>query len=177
PPYHTRVRKLLAPAFAPRALAALQPRIEALVDRLIDQALARGTIDLIEDFAAAIPVQLIGDMLGVLPDERGPLRGWSLAILGALEPVLGREQYERGVRAVADFKAYLRGLVARRTREGARDEGEILSTLIAASDGAPSDDDAGGAERLSEPELLHNCIFILNAGHETTTNLIGNGVD
>src|ERR1051325_3891760 len=96
PPYHTRVRKLLAPAFAPRALAALQPRIEALVDWLIDRALARcadgGAIDLIEDFAAAIPVQLIGDMLGVPPDERAPLRGWSLAILGAIEPVLRAEQ-------------------------------------------------------------------------------------
>src|SRR5215467_5652569 len=95
PPYHTRVRKLLAPAFAPRALAALQPRIAALVDRLIDRALAQcadgGAIDLIEDFAAAIPVQLIGDMLGIPQEERGPLRGWSLAILGALEPVLSPE--------------------------------------------------------------------------------------
>src|SRR5262249_32111013 len=84
PPYHTRVRKLLAPAFTPRALAALQPRMEALVDRLLGRAAARGTIDLIGDFAAAIPLQLIGDMLGVPDDERGPLRDWSLAILGAL---------------------------------------------------------------------------------------------
>jgi cytochrome P450 len=176
PPYHTRVRKLLSPAFTPRALAALQPRIEALVDRLIDRALDRGTIDLIEDFAAAIPVQLIGDMLGVPPDERGPLRAWSLAILGALEPVLSPEQSERGIRAVADFKTFLRDLVTRRTGEPRRDEGEILSTLIAASDCAPAGA-AGGDDRLSELELLHNCIFILNAGHETTTNLIGNGVD
>jgi hypothetical protein len=180
PPYHTRVRKLLSPAFTPRALAALQPRIEALVDRLIDRALDRGTIDLIEDFAAAIPVQLIGDMLGVPPDERGPLRAWSLAILGALEPVLSSEQAERGIRAVADFKTYLRDLVARRTgghgRDG-RDEGEILSKLIAASDGASAGDAGSDDDRLSELELLHNCIFILNAGHETTTNLIGNGVD
>src|SRR5689334_22560942 len=61
PPYHTRVRRLLAPAFAPRALKALQPRIETLVDRLLEQAARRRRIDLIEDFAAAIPVQLIGD--------------------------------------------------------------------------------------------------------------------
>jgi len=104
PPYHSRVRRLLAPAFAPRALAALQPRIEQLVDRPIDRALAQsardGGIDLITDFAAAIPVQLIGDMLGVPPDERGPLREWSLAILGALEPVLTPEQFARGVDAV-----------------------------------------------------------------------------
>jgi hypothetical protein len=179
PPYHSRVRKLLAPAFAPRALAALQPRIEALVDRLIDRALAQcadgGAIDLIEDFAAAIPVQLIGDMLGIPQDERGPLRGWSLAILGALEPVLRPQQFSRGVSAVAEFKTYLRELVERRQREQRGDESEILSTLIAASAFAGAE--AGAEERLSELELLHNCIFILNAGHETTTNLIGNGVD
>ena len=178
PPYHSRVRKLLAPAFAPRALAALQPSIEALVDRLIDDALARcadgGTIDLIADFAAAIPVQLIGDMLGIPPDERGPLRGWSLAILGALEPVLSPEQFARGVAAVAEFKAYLCDLVERRQREHRGDDSEILSTLIAAS--AFADGKDGAKERLSETELLHNCIFILNAGHETTTNLIGNGI-
>ena len=88
PPYHSRIRKLLAPAFTPRALKALQPRIEALVDRLLDRAAMRDSIDLIGDFAAAIPLQLIGDMLGVPHNERGPLRDWSLAILGALEPVL-----------------------------------------------------------------------------------------
>ena len=109
-----RVRKLLAPAFTPRALRALQPRIEALVDRLLDRAAAQATIDLIEDFAAAIPMQLIGDMLGIPADERGPLRDWSLAILGALEPVLNPEQFEPRQRAVDEFKAYLRDLIARR---------------------------------------------------------------
>jgi cytochrome P450 len=175
PPIHTRVRKLLAPAFTPRALKALQPRIEALVDRLLDAAAERGTIDLIGDFAAAIPVQLIGDMLGIPQNERGPLRNWSLKILGALEPVLSKEQFEAGTAAVAEFKEYLRDLVARRQRGGADDKTEILSTLIAGSEIAGPDDDGG--ERLSELELLHNCIFLLNAGHETTTNLIGNGVD
>lgn len=96
PPYHSRVRKLLAPAFTPRALMALQPRIEALVDRLLDRAAARGGMDLIADFAAAVPIQLVGDMLGVPEAERSPLREWSLAILGALEPVLTAEQLERG---------------------------------------------------------------------------------
>jgi cytochrome P450 len=172
PPYHARVRKLLAPAFTPRALAALQPRIEALIDRLLDRAAERQTIDLIDDFAAAIPVQLIGDMLGVPQDERGPLRGWSLAILGALEPVLSEAQRTAGIAAVAEFKAYLRDLVARRLAEKSSDEAEILSKLIAGSSFAP-----GEGERLSELELLHNCIFLLNAGHETTTNLIGNAAD
>jgi len=174
PPIHTRVRKLLAPTFTPRALRELQPRIEALVDRLLDAAAERGTIDLIEDFAAAIPVQLIGDLLGIPQSERAPLRAWSLAILGALEPVLPKDKFDTGVTAVAEFKDYLNDLIARRKREGSGDSAEILSKLIDASVLA----NAGGeGDRLSELELLHNCIFLLNAGHETTTNLIGNSVD
>src|SRR3954466_2649589 len=107
PPVHTRVRRLLAPSFTPRTLRAMQPRIEALVDRLLDAAEQRGRIDLIGDFAAAIPMQLIGDMLGIPPNERSPLRNWSLKILGALEPVLNKQQFEGGTDAVAEFKDYL----------------------------------------------------------------------
>jgi cytochrome P450 len=173
PPVHTRVRKLLGPTFSPRALRALQTRIEALVDRLLDAAAERGTIDIIDDFAAAIPLQLIGDLLGIPDDERGPLRNWSLAILGALEPVLSKEQFELGNGAVAEFKAYLKDLIARRQRDSVSDEREILSTLVGASELAA---ETAGEDRLSEPELLHNCIFLLNAGHETTTNLIGNSI-
>jgi cytochrome P450 len=174
PPYHTRVRKLLAPAFTPRALSALQDRVETLVDRLLQTAAEKGEIDLIADFASAIPIALIGDMLGIPPDEREPLRGWSLAILGALEPVLNRQQFETGVAAVADFKDYLNDIIARRLQSGHSDPAEILSKLIGASDFAAAGDDG---ERLSKLELIHNCIFLLNAGHETTTNLIGNAVD
>ena len=174
PPYHTRVRKLLAPVFTPRALRALQDRVEKLVDRLLELAAGKGEIDLITDFAAAIPVQLIGDMLGIPQDEREPLRGWSLAILGALEPVLSPQQFDTGVSAVADFKEYLNDIIAGRVRSGHGDPAEILSKLISASDFAA---DGGEGERLSKLELIHNCIFLLNAGHETTTNLIGNAVD
>jgi cytochrome P450 len=102
------------------------------------------------------------------------LRRWSLAILGALEPVLTEDQFDAGVRSVVEFKDYLRDLIARRKLERVRDEGEILSKLIAGSELA---DDTGRGDRLSELELLHNCIFLLNAGHETTTNLIGNSID
>jgi hypothetical protein len=117
PPYHSRVRKLLAPAFTPRALKALQPRIEVLVDRLLDRAAEQRTIDLIGDLASAIPLQLIGDMLGIPELEREPLRGWSLSILGALEPVLTKQQLQRGTMAVDDFKIYLRELIKRRSCE------------------------------------------------------------
>ena len=167
PPDHTRIRKLFAPAFTPKALAALEPRVVRFVDGLLDRAAARGGMDVVEDFAAALPVQLIGDMLGVPTDERGPLRGWSLAILGALEPLPGAERLAAGSRAVEEFKDYLRRLIADRRRRPGTEPGEILSALIAA-------EDAG--DRLTELELLHQCIFLLNAGHETTTNLIGNAV-
>jgi hypothetical protein len=174
PPYHTRVRKLLAPAFSPRALRELQTRIETLVDRLLDSAAQRGEIDLIADFSVAIPIALIGDMLGIPPGEREPLRGWSLAILGALEPVLSKDQFDTGVAAVSDFKDYLHEVIAGRLQSRSRDPAEILSKLIDASDFAGGADEG---EQLSELELIHNCIFLLNAGHETTTNLIGNAVD
>ena len=119
-------------------------------------------------------MQLIGDLLGIPQAERGPLRNWSLRILGALEPTLTPEQFDAGVASVAEFKEYLRDQIARRAWERAPDQGEILSKLVAASElNASNSDD----ERLSEAELLHNCFFLLNAGHETTTNLIGNSVD
>jgi cytochrome P450 len=174
PPYHTRVRKLLAPAFTPRALRALQTRIEELVDRLLEETAERGEIDLIADFAAAIPIQLIGDMLGIPQGEREPLRDWSLAILGALEPVLNREQFDAGVRAVAEFKDYLDAVIARRQGSDDNDPAEVLSKLIVGTDLASL---GRHDDRMPKLELIHNCIFLLNAGHETTTNLIGNGVD
>jgi hypothetical protein len=168
PPLHTRVRKLLAAAFTPHTLQAMEPRIMALVDRLLDRAADSGRMDLIADFASAVPVEVIGDMLGVPRADRGPLRGYSLAILGALEPVLTQEQLDRGNRAVAEFSAYLDGLIAERRKRPSEDAAEILSQLVHGEiDG----------ERLTQDELVQNCIFLLNAGHETTTNLIGNGID
>src|SRR5439155_1613849 len=93
-------RRLFAPAFTPKALAALEPRVVRFVDGLLDRAAARGGMDVVDDFAAALPVQLIGDMLGVPQAERAPLRAWSLAILGALEPEPGpaRHPARRGRR-------------------------------------------------------------------------------
>ena len=168
PPLHTRVRRLIAGALNARAIAAMEPALITLIDRLLDRMQERGTADLIGDFAAAIPIEVIGNLLAVPREERGPLRGWSLAILGALEPALSAEAQERGERAVAEFLDYLRILAADRRRHPGNPEHDVLTRLIAG--------EASG-ERLSEPELLQNCIFILNAGHETTTNLIGNGLE
>jgi cytochrome P450 len=166
PPLHTRVRKLMMGALTRRAIAGMEPGLVVLVDQLLDRIDARGGGDLIEDFASAIPVEIIGNLLDVPRDERAPLRAWSLAILGALEPRLTPAQQELGERSVREFLDYLRTLVARRRRSPGDPEHDVLTRLIQGE----------GGEQLSEHELLQNCIFILNAGHETTTNLIGNAL-
>ncbi|MFT4116363.1 cytochrome P450 [Bradyrhizobium sp.] len=167
PPAHTRVRRLIMGALSPRAIAGMEGDLVALVDKLLDAIAAKGSCELIGDFASAIPVEVIGNLLDVPHDEREPLREWSLAILGALEPVVSTDAAARGNRAVTDFLAYLSTLVARRRQKPGNPDRDVLTRLIQGED---------NGERLTEKELLHNCIFLLNAGHETTTNLIGNGL-
>jgi cytochrome P450 len=167
PPLHTRVRRIIAGAFTPRAIADMERPVTELVDGLLDRMAAQGSADLIADLAAAVPIEVIGNLLGVPREERGGLRDWSLAILGALEPVLSPEQQQRGEQAVADFLACLERLVADRRARPGDPERDVLTRLIQGEQ---------DGERLSQAELLHNIIFILNAGHETTTNLIGNGL-
>ncbi len=167
PPAHTRVRRLIMGALSPRAIAGMEPDLVALVERLLETIAAKSKVDLIDDFASAIPIEVIGNLLDVPQDERGPLRDWSLAILGALEPVIRPEAFARGNKAVKDFLGYLEILVERRRANPGNPERDVLTRLIQGED---------DGERLTEKELLHNCIFLLNAGHETTTNLIGNGL-
>ena len=167
PPLHTRVRKLISGALTPRAIAGMEEGLIRLVDSLLDRMEEKPSIDLIDDFASAIPIEVIGNLLDVPVDERGPLREWSLAILGALEPVLSDDVAERGNRAVSEFIEYLTDLIARRRAHPGNPDIDVLTRLILG--------EADG-EQLSAKELIHNCIFLLNAGHETTTNLIGNGL-
>ena len=167
PPAHTRVRRLIMGALSPRAIAELAPDLTRLVDGLLDAIETKGKFELIADFASAIPVEVIGNLLDVPHEERQPLRDWSLAILGALEPVIQPEQFARGNKAIEHFLDYLETLVERRRAQPGNPERDVLTRLIQG--------EANG-ERLTETELLHNCIFLLNAGHETTTNLIGNGL-
>jgi cytochrome P450 len=167
PPLHTRVRRAIVGAMTQRHIALMEPGLVARVNRLLDALEAAGGGDLIDAYAGAIPVEIIGNLLGVPHDERDALRGWSLAILGALEPVLTPERALAGNRAVLDMAAYLRRLVEERRRNLRDPDSDVLMRLIL---GDP------GGETLSETELLHQCIFLLNAGHETTTNLIGNAL-
>ena len=166
PPLHTRVRRLLMGALNQRAVTRMEAGVQLLVDSLIDCLAAEPAPDLIEHFAARIPVEVIGNLLDVPHADRGPLRDWSLAILSALEPAPDAALLARASAAVSDFCAYLRLLVAERRRHPGDPESDLLTRLLQG--------DAQGT--LGEGELLHNCIFLLNAGHETTTNLIGNGV-
>jgi cytochrome P450 len=172
PPLHSRVRRIMSAALTPRAIARMEPGLVATVDHLLDGLAARAakgeTPDLVEDFASSIPIQIIGNLLDIPQQDRAPLRDWSLAILGALEPVLSADQLARGHAAVTDFCAYLTGLIAQRRAHPGDPETDVLTRLITG--------EGGDGGTLSEEELLQNCIFILNAGHETTTNLIGNAL-
>ncbi len=183
PPLHSRVRRVIMGALTRRAIDELEGGLCALVDGLLDNIAAQGGGCLIEDFASAIPIEVIGNLLAIPQADRGPLRGWSLAILGALEPALSPAQEAAGNRAVAEFCDYLRGLIAQRRQHPGNPEHDVLTRLIQGEAGTAQNASASAtphaavlAQPLSEQELLHNCIFILNAGHETTTNLIGNAL-
>ncbi len=168
PPLHTRVRKAIGNALSMRMVKAMQASLEDIVGRLLDQLDGRDTVDLIEDYAAAIPVEIIGNLLGVPETEREPLRRWSLAILGALEVDLTDAQLAHGNQCVREFLEYLEALVTRRRTELKDTDDDILARLLRwREDGF----------RLDGAELYHQCIFLLNAGHETTTNLIGNSIE
>ena len=168
PPLHTRVRKAIGNALSMRMVEIMQTSVVELVDELIGQLAEREEVDLIADFASAIPIEIIGNMLRVPRAERGPLRRWSLAILGGLEVAPTPAQLELGNASVREFLAYLEDFVPNCRRTMRDEDDDILSRLLRWEE---------DGYRLSPTELYHQCIFLLNAGHETTTNLIGNGVD
>ena len=173
-PLHTRVRRAIAGALAPRAIAGMDVVVRQLVDRLVDDLAARQQadkpIEAVAHFAQNIPIEVIGNLLAIPRAEREPLRDWSLAILGALEPEISQRQFDEGETAVREFLGYLEALVARRRTEDLEAAGDIMARLIRETG------EAGEDANLLPHELLQNCIFILNAGHETTTNLICSGI-
>jgi pimeloyl-[acyl-carrier protein] synthase len=166
PPDHTRLRGLVSKAFTPRVVEVLRPRVQQIVDRLLDQVDGAGAMDLIEDFAYPIPVIVICEMLGVPVADRERFKQWGLDIARGLDAIWLPPDSEVTQRSMASRKAlsnYFRELIAERRTSPRSD---LLSALIAA-------EEAG--DKLSEEELLATCILLLVAGHETTVNLIGNG--
>ena len=165
PPDHPRVRGLDAHAFRTRTLATWQPKVERVVDELLSDGLVDGEMDLIGDFAYLLPLTVVGEMLGVPTDDRERFKFWGASVTASLEPNPAQEVIDRANAAVEDFKGYLGELADRRRREPGDD---LMSILVKAEE---------NGQTLTESELLHNAAFLLNAGHETTSNLIGSGMD
>jgi cytochrome P450 len=167
PPDHTRLRALVSQAFTPRVVETLRPHIQAIVDGLLTGPTEAGTMDVIEELAYPLPVTVISELMGVPVADRDTVKGWSHAIARALDAIVlpaSPELIERGRRATTEMAGYFRALAEGRRRRPGED---LLSGLVAA-------EEAG--DRLSEEELLATCILLYVAGHETTVNLVGNGL-
>ena len=166
PPKHTRLRLLVSKAFTPAAVEQLAPFIRRTVAEALDAARGRGRMDVMRDLAQPLPVTVIAHLLGVPPEDHARFKKWSddIAVTaGNVRSNLLPEQFQQAVRSWQELLAYLRVVVAERR---AQPRADLLSALVKA-------EEAG--DRLSEEELFANTILLLNAGHETTTNLIGNG--
>lgn len=163
PPEHSRIRKVVARAFTPAALAGYEPRVEQAIDDLFEKASAKGRMDLIGDFGYVLPMTVIAVMLGVPPSDRDLFVRWSAGVSQSLEPYSPPDLVNHASKLVDEFKAYLGNLANERRRK----PGDDLMTMLveAEQDG----------ERISELELVHNASFLLAAGHETTSSLIGSG--
>ena len=167
PPDHTRLRNLVVRAFTARRVEEMRPRIEALVHQLIDEVLPRGRIDVIADLSHKLPVIVICDMLGVPEEDRAQFLG-SFRISGrALEPIpLSAHELEEANASTIATRTYFMSLFERREKEPGGDD--LISALLAVRD----ENDG----RLSQDELTSNINLLFAAGHETTANLIGNGL-
>jgi len=168
PPDHTRLRGLVTKAFSARVVRALRPRVRELAGGLLDEVAERGTLDVVADLAYPLPVRVICELLGVPYADRHLILEWSALLSASLEPPLpGLRTPAVGAgsaRARAEFVTYFRDLLDRRRHDPGDD---LISALRRVQQ---------GSDRLSESELLATCVMLVNAGHETTVNLIANGV-
>jgi len=163
PPDHTRLRRLANKAFTPKAVERLRPRIQEIVDDLLDRAVDRGEMDVMADVAFPLPVVVICELLGVPAEDQEQFKGWSTDIARMLDPVVDGTILERAVPAALNFVQYFAGLIEER-KTNPRDD-LLTGFMQVEADG----------ERLSQAELFAMCILLFVAGHETTANLIGNG--
>ena len=167
PPDHTRIRKIFQQAFTPKSILSLERNINKLVDSYLVIMHEKKKFDFVSDFSFRLPVDVVCSVLGVPSEDRHLIRDWAHKILGALEPKLTHKQFNEGSSAVINFKQYLKDQIKfRKTHKDINKANEVLSLLI----------EAEGLE-LSETELLHQCIFMLNAGHETSTNMLSHGLN
>jgi cytochrome P450 len=165
PPDHTRLRRLAGSVFTTRRVQGLRQRIDAITGELLDDAAAAGpSMDVITALARPLPLTVICELLGVPPNDHHRIGAWSQALLDQAEAALAGEDLMRVEQAAEEFEDYLRDLVRRRRTEPT---GDVLSALITVGD---------ERDRLTENELLSTCYLLLVAGHQTTVNLIGNGV-
>jgi cytochrome P450 len=165
PPDHTRLRALVQKAFTPRMIEQLRPRVIAIVGELLDRIAEKGgRFDLIADLAYPLPVVVIAELLGVPATDRATFHDWSAAVAASLDPLVSSEMAERAAASRDALHAYFRSIIAERRSEPKSD---LISALVAVEE---------RGDVLSEPELVVMCNLLLIAGHETTVNLIGNGV-
>jgi cytochrome P450 len=166
PPDHTRMRGLVSKAFTPRMVERMRERTVEIVDSLLDEAIERGRMDAVADFAYPLPVQIICELLGVPSEDQHRFRAWSAVLARGLDPefLLTDEVRQARVEAIFSFAEYFFALLADRRAH----PGDDLLTQLAQAEEA--------GDSLSEGELLSTCILLLVAGHETTVNLISGGL-
>ncbi len=175
PPDHTRLRRLVSKAFAPRVIAGLAPRIRELSDDLLTAAVraegeaggGRGQLEVVSQLAYPLPVRIISELLGVPAGDHSRFAGWSASLAHALQPqfvAADATSAAAAQQARLEFADYFRELIATRRACPADD---LLSELIRAED---------DGQRLSEAELIATCVLLLVAGHETTVGLISNAI-
>ena len=165
PPDHTRLRSLASQTFTPNRIKNLEPNILRIVDELIDAMASSAECDFIRDFALPFPVRVIAEMLGVPQEDQHRVHAWSNQLIAAADSVKASEQsFQDEATAKQELYDYFSALIATRSK---RPQEDILSALIQARD---------SEDRLNDEELIGSCILLLVAGHETTVNLLGNGL-
>jgi cytochrome P450 len=165
PPDHTRMRRVVSRAFSPRVIDRMRPRIQQIVDQLIDNVEPSGSMDVIEDLAFALPASVLAELMGVPVEQGQVFRAWAdrlLGFQGVNRP--GRPLLVAAQEALVEARAYLAGLIEFRRREPAED---LISLMTS---------EAGGSGALTDAEIINTGMTLLTAGHETTTSLIGNGL-
>lgn len=164
PPDHTRLRRLVNKAFTPRVVENVRPRIQMIVDDLLDRFEKDGEMDLIRDLAYPLPVIVISEMLGIAPEDHAKFKEWSDALTALVDPMQAEDGMGPAQDAFVQLSTYLRRVFEERRRTPRQD---LISALV-------SVDEQG--DSLTDAELLSLSALILGAGHETTTNLLGNSV-